>query len=329
MGCGLRRSGSIFTGDTNPRACTGSKRSIAVAIHECGENLFLVDLDLPREGFRRFISSWVYRPDDLTILVDPGPRASIPVLASALETLGIGRIDYILLTHIHVDHAGGAGLLLERYSSAQVLCHPQGIRHMIDPAKLWEGSRKVLAEIADLYGEIAPVAAGNIGYRKRIEAGGLLIDAFETPGHASHHLCFRIGGVLFAGEVAGITYPLDGGLYLRQATPPPFSYDIYRSSIKLAAASEASLICFGHWGCRRDGAKIFSLALEQLDAWLAIVGRHLERGSDPCEDAVFADFLAHDRALLLYPDLPADVRARERYFTGNSIRGIRDYLKAR
>ena len=300
-----------------------------MAIHECGEYLFLVDLDLPREGFQRFISSWVYRPRNLTILVDPGPRASIPVLTDALKTLGIGKIDYILLTHIHVDHAGGAGLLLLHYPAAQVICHPQGLRHMIDPAKLWEGSRKVLGEIADLYGEIAPVRADNIRYRERIEANDVIIESFETPGHASHHLCFRIGGILFAGEVAGITYPLDGGFYLRQATPPPFSYDIYRGSIELAAASEASLICFGHWGCRRDGAKIFSLALEQLDTWLTIVGRHLEQGSDPREDAVFADFLAHDRALLLYPDLPADIRARERYFTGNSIRGIRDYLKAR
>jgi glyoxylase-like metal-dependent hydrolase (beta-lactamase superfamily II) len=301
-----------------------------MAVQPYGENLRLIDLDLPREGFRTFISSWLYRPGDLTILVDPGPRSTIPVLLEALKTEGIDTLDYILLTHIHVDHAGGAGLLLARYPDARVICHPQGIRHMIDPAKLWEGSRKVLGEIAEAYGEIAPIPSGSIGVEERIEKGNLVIAAYETPGHAPHHLCFLIGDVLFAGEVAGINYPFrDGELYLRPATPPPFNYEIYRGSLEKASLLGAARLCFGHYGARTDSGNVFTLALAQLDNWLATVKKYRDNQPDSFEEPVFADLLAHDRGLRRYHELPPDIQARERYFSFNSIRGMREYLLKR
>jgi glyoxylase-like metal-dependent hydrolase (beta-lactamase superfamily II) len=301
-----------------------------MAVHAFGENLDLIDLDLPREGFRTFISSWLYRPGNLTILVDPGPLSTIPALLEALKKEGVDTLDYILLTHIHVDHAGGAGLLLERYPDARVICHPQGIRHMIDPAKLWEGSRKVLGDIALAYGEIIPIPTGNIAYEQRIVRGSLVIEACETPGHASHHLCFLSGEVLFTGEVAGINYPFpDGGLYLRPATPPPFSYEIYRGSLEKASLLGATRLCFGHYGSRTDAGHIFNLALEQLDNWLATVEKHRDERGDLFEERVFADLIAHDRGVHRYPELPPDIQARERYFSFNSIRGMREYLLKR
>jgi glyoxylase-like metal-dependent hydrolase (beta-lactamase superfamily II) len=301
-----------------------------MSVHALSENLWLIDLDLPREGFRTFISSWLYRPVDLNILVDPGPRSTIPVLQEALKRQGVETLDYILLTHIHVDHAGGAGLLLERYPDARVICHPQGLRHMVDPAKLWEGSLKVLGDIALAYGEIAAVPAGNIAYEQHIEAGTLTIDAVETPGHASHHLCFLIGDVLFTGEVAGISYPFgDGALYLRPATPPPFSYEIYRGSLEKASLLEAKSLCFGHYGLRTDAGPVFASALVQLDNWIATVLRHLDAGSEPFEQTVFADLVGNDAGVRRYHELPPDIQARERYFSFNSIRGMREYLLKR
>lgn len=117
-------------------------------IHECGNNLFLIDLDQPREGFRHFISSWILLEKGGAVLVDTGPRSTIPVLKQALRKLGITKIPYILLTHIHIDHAGGTGLLMNDYPEAKVICHPKGIRHMVQPEKLWESSRQVLGPLA-------------------------------------------------------------------------------------------------------------------------------------------------------------------------------------
>jgi len=133
------------------------------------ERLTCIDLDQPSlEGFRRFISSWLYRGPAFTLLVDPGPLSTIPHLVGELRRLGVGRLDAILLTHIHIDHAGGAGALLREFPEARVICHPEGIRHLIAPEKLWEGSRKVLGKLAEAYGEIVPVPAEKIGFQDLI-----------------------------------------------------------------------------------------------------------------------------------------------------------------
>ncbi|MDI6777341.1 MAG: MBL fold metallo-hydrolase [Syntrophales bacterium] len=290
------------------------------------ENLYLIDLDQPLEGFRKFISAWLYTPRDLTILVDPGPRSTIPVLVEALEKQEVKKIDYILLTHIHIDHAGGTGLLLKYYPNAQVICHLQAIRHMIAPARLWESSRKVLGDVAEAYGEIVPVPEESIGYQEYIKAGEVVIKVIQTPGHAPHHLCYQTGEILFAGEVAGVTYPLEHGLYLRIATPPVFNYEVYRDSLEKVVALDVSHICFSHYGNREDVKNVFATAFAQLDNWLAITEKHYRAESESFEESVFTELLKNDPGLAHYGDLPYNIQARERYFSLNSIRGIREYL---
>ena len=139
----------------------------------------LVKLNIPLEGFYNFIGCWIYYSGNQTILVDPGPRNTIATLVNALRERGIKNIDYILLTHIHIDHAGGVGLLLRYYPEAQVICHPEGIPHMIAPAKLWASSLKMLGPIAEAYGEIEPIPAGNISYTKKIALAGIIINVLE------------------------------------------------------------------------------------------------------------------------------------------------------
>jgi glyoxylase-like metal-dependent hydrolase (beta-lactamase superfamily II) len=298
-----------------------------MAIHKPLENLYIVDLDQPLEGFYNFLNSWVYRQDGITIAVDPGPRSTIPVLMEALKQLKVEKLDYILLTHIHIDHAGGAGLLVEHFPEARVICHPKGVKHMVDPTKLWEGSRQFLGKVADVYGKIAAVPEKNIGYQNPIDAGGVVINIFETPGHASSHLCYQIGNLLFLGEVAGINYPLDQALYLRIATPPPFIYEIYRASLEKAASLNVSHACFGHYGYRKDVRNVFDTALNQLDNWMATVEKHIRAGSDPFDELVYADLLKNDLGLSPYYSLPRDVQSREKIFSVNSIKGMKDYLE--
>ena len=297
--------------------------------HQPLKNLYLIDLDQPCVGFRKFISSWFYRKDGKSVLVDPGPSSSVTILLDALTSLGVERLDYILITHIHIDHVGGLGYLLKRYPEAVVVCHPQVIRHLVDPSKLWKGSLAVLGALAEMYGEIEPVPAANLVPELFLKADGLEIEGIKTPGHASHHVCYRLGDLLFVGEVAGVTYPLEAGLYLRIASPARFDYEQYRESVLKVAAIDVSHYCFAHYGYRRGGGggrEIFRSAVNQLDLWLEIVEKHRRRGSEPFEDAVFNEILQKDRAMALFDNLPPDIQERERYFSHNSIKGMRNYL---
>ena len=240
-------------------------------IQQFAPDLTLIDLDLPRTGFRKFISSWLVRRDGTTLLIDPGPRAVQETLRKALQFLGVTKIDAVLLTHIHMDHAGGAGCLLQDYPQARMLVHPKSIPHLRDPSRLWESSRLVLGSLADEYGSIEPVAEDRMFFEETTTVNNIRIQAVDTPGHAPHHLCLLIGDTLFAGEIAGIHYPLDETFYLRPATPAGFRLDIFRGSVEKAAALPAARICFGHYGCRTDPAMVMQKASEQLNRWVNII----------------------------------------------------------
>ncbi len=287
-----------------------------------------IDLDQALEGFRCFVSAWLVRRGGAVVVVDPGPRATLPRLLAALQERAVDRVDAVLLTHIHIDHAGGTGLLLERYPDARVVCHPKAIPHLVDPAKLWAGSCKVLGRVAEAYGEIAPVAADRIGFQDETQVGGLRVAAWDTPGHAPHHLCFQVEEVLFAGEVAGIRHPLPNGDYRRPATPPVFHYPVSQASLEAVARIPADWLCLGHYGAVRAPAVFLDEAGEQLTRWVETARRQRREDSRLWDEAVLADLRTHDPLFARFAELPADIQAREAYFTANSLKGIRGYLEA-
>ena len=282
-----------------------------------------IDLDLPTQpGFRKFISSWPYRNAGLTFLVDPGPLATIPHLLAELRRLGVERLDYILLTHIHIDHAGGAGALLATFPQAQVLCHPEGIRHLIAPEKLWQGTLKVLGTLADAYGEIVAVSTERISFRE--EVGPCRV--WMTPGHAQHHLSFQFGDLLFAGEVAGVHYPLAQGIFMRPATPPRFILEVAQESLAKLIALDPQRLVFAHYGLVEEAGKYLKIACAQLNLWVRGVATTAETAPEGREEAIIAWLLAHDEYYRNVEQLPEDIRARERYFLGNSLRGMIEYV---
>ena len=287
------------------------------------DNLYLIPLNLPREGFHHFLCAWLYKDDHTVILVDPGPRSTIAALLQALEEMKIRHIDHILLTHIHLDHAGGLGLLLEHYPDAKAICHPKGIPHLLKPAKLWEASKRVLYETAVLYGEPAPVAEKNLDCRRDFPAGEITVTVYETPGHAPHHLCYRIGEMLFTGEAAGIFYPMEKDLYLRIAAPPGFELGDYRKSLGLLRNMDASVLCFSHYGLSFEIEKLLHLASAQTELWATVIERCSSLESPLFEEKVFDALLAVDPGLSCFHQLPDDVKKREAYFLGNSFRGFR------
>ena len=164
--------------------------------------------------------------------VDVGTNTSVPHLLAALDELSIPRnaVDYILLTHVHLDHAGGAGLLLRSLPNAQAYVHPRGAAHMIDPAKLVAGSKVVYGEaaFATLYGELVPLPAHRVHQvadGERIALGGRTLELIHTPGHALHHYAVvdAAHSSIFPGDTFGISYrELDTarGAFLTPSTSP-------------------------------------------------------------------------------------------------------------
>ncbi len=289
-------------------------------------HLYLIDLEQKKTGFRNFISSWLFMNENTTFLIDPGPKYSIETLINALKEIGVVSIDYILLTHIHIDHAGAAGRLLEIFPQANIICHPKGIEHMVEPEKLWKGSLKVLGEIAEAYGKIIPIPADKISFQEEIKTGSGVIKVVETPGHAVHHISFLFNQTLFVGEAAGVNHHVNNTNYMRPATPPKFIMDISLASLDKVIDLNPDIICFGHHGYRKDSMVAMQQARKQMILWVEEVKGQLSLGEDNFTQRVFNTLLEKDPVFANFKHLDPDIQKREEYFVGNSIKGIKDFL---
>ncbi len=289
------------------------------------QNLFCIDLDQPAlPGFRRFISSWCWQSASSRLLVDPGPLSTIPRLLEQLRSAGVDHLDYILLTHIHIDHAGGAGELLKHFPDAQIICHPAGIEHLVDPDRLWQGSLQVLGKTAEAYGEIIAVPRDRIGFSAQL--GETAVRSFLTPGHARHHCCYLADDLLFAGEVAGVRSEVAQGIYMRPATPPKFILEIALDSLERMIALAPRRMVFAHYGLVDDALTHLEIGRKQLKLWVKGAA-----ATEPFEGEervrVFYDWLIErDPHFALIDQLPEDLRQREREFIGNSLRGMAEYV---
>lgn len=274
-----------------------------------------VDLSIAElPGFQSFIGAWVGSFAGLNFVVDPGPTVTIPQLLQALETLEISHLDFILLTHIHVDHAGGTGTLLKFHPGAKVVCHPEAIPHLVAPGRLIEGSRQTLGALMDSYGEIEALPVDSI-----LEVAKSGFEWLPTPGHSGHHVSFLIEKCLFAGESLGVIYPTRGARYLRPATPKRFFIKSYRDSIGLLKKVSADLVMFGHFGSLPYSVALCDRALKQLDIWESIIGSCGAK----TDDEIFSRILREDPNLADFKNLPQGVQSREATFMRNSIQGIR------
>jgi glyoxylase-like metal-dependent hydrolase (beta-lactamase superfamily II) len=236
----------------------------------------------------------------------------------------VTRLDYILLTHIHIDHAGGAGALLEEFPTAQVICHPEGVRHLVAPEKLWQGSQKVLGELARVYGEIVAIPAASISFAESVGTTG--VRSFLTPGHAQHHVSYLLDDLLFAGEVAGVRSDVPGGIYMRPATPPRFILSVALDSIDRMIALAPKGMVFAHYGLVENGLEHLRIARSQLLLWVRGVVATRQTAEEEREEALAVWLRKHDEIFRNGDRLPADIAARERYFLGNSLRGMIEFV---
>lgn len=211
-------------------------------------------VDVTPQGWG-FLASYLVDTGEGFIVVDTGPASSVDKLVNHLRETGRDPSDVrlIVLTHIHLDHAGGAGRLARLCGNARVLVHPRGARHLEDPSRLWEATRSVLGVVADYYGKPEPVPRDLIAVPRDGEVfrvGREEVQLVYTPGHASHHMSvfLRRSGVLFSGDAAGIRVELDGRVVEMPTTPPPFKPTAYLESLERMAGIQASSIVVGHYG---------------------------------------------------------------------------------
>ena len=290
------------------------------------DKLYLIALTPPLPGFDRFLGVWLYTGPP-AFLVDVGPSSTSAALLQALENIGVRHLDYLLMTHVHIDHAGGAGQITEAFPKARIVGHPKGLLHLVQPERLWKGALQTLGATAQGYGEIQAVPPDRI-----MDAAALddpLIQPIPTPGHAPHHISYRVGDILFAGEAGGVCLPtVNSQLYLRPATPPRFFLDTTLNSIDRLRAVAPRKIAYSHFGVYTGAKKRLESHAEQLLLWQSIIGGVLSEGElhDPCK-ACLERLLGEDVRLGGYRALPVSEQRREEGFLRNSIQGFIGYLQ--
>jgi glyoxylase-like metal-dependent hydrolase (beta-lactamase superfamily II) len=219
--------------------------------------------------------------------VDTGTNYSVPRLLAELseKRIAVDAVDYVILTHVHLDHAGGAGLLMQQLPNARAVIHPRGVRHMVDPGALIAGATAVYGadEVQASYGDLVPIPAeriitANDGHR--IDLAGRELLCIDTPGHARHHICIwdARSRAFFPGDTFGLSYrefDTDKGAFiLPTSTPVQFEPEALHASIDRMLGFEPQQMFLTHYSRVTDVERLASDLHEQIDAMVAIARKH-------------------------------------------------------
>lgn len=221
-------------------------------------------------------------------LVETGPTTSSDAVLRGLRSLGMGSDDlaHIVVTHIHLDHAGGVGTLAARFPRATVWVSERGAPHLADPTKLVASTQRVYGEerMRQLFGEVEPVPSGRlraIADGDTVLLGNRALDVLYTPGHASHHVCLvdSESGAVFTGDALGVHLP--DVRVLRPATPPPdFDIELAVASIERIRSRARSILLLSHFGSVSEVDHICELAASRIRSWGEVVRNALEAAED-------------------------------------------------
>jgi glyoxylase-like metal-dependent hydrolase (beta-lactamase superfamily II) len=254
-------------------------------------------VDLHFRGRPHAIATGVVTSAGQTALVDPGPTTCLERLEEGLHAQGIrlAEVTHLLLTHIHLDHAGAAGTIVARHPHIEVVVHERGAVHMIDPAKLLDSATRLYGEHMDrLWGEFLPVPAGRVrplAGGERLAIAGRTFEVAYTPGHASHHVSYfdPSSGLAFVGDTAGIC--IEGSYILPPTPPPDIDLEAWERSARRIEAWQPRTLFLTHFGpSPLPPATHLQTLLDHLQTTSGIARALLsEEGSDEERAARFAD----------------------------------------
>lgn len=271
---------------------------------ECSEvapGLFMIDAHM--FGAAENLSTYVV-PEPVPTLVEPGPATCHDLVLAGLDALGLDDVAQVVVTHVHLDHAGGAGTIAARFPRAEVFVHERGARHLSDPTKLVGSATRIYGEdgMARLWGEMRPVAAERLralGEGDSIPlGGGRRLDVWYTPGHAKHHMSLVDSetGIVLVGDSVGLSFP--GVEVVHPITPPPdIDVDSMIAQLHRYAALAPPALAFAHFGLRTDVAHVLEESERRLRLWASVALRLAEESpvtvGAELEAVNHADLVAH------------------------------------
>jgi len=268
--------------------------------------------DVQFRGVPNLIACGILETRSGLILVDPGPASTLDPLSAAIAPLGgLERVTHVLLTHIHLDHAGACGLLVQRHPHIRIVVHPIGAPHLIRPDRLIRSAQRIYgARLDALWGPILPIPAAQVesaAHATEIILGERRLHALYTPGHASHHMAWhdRLTDTLFAGDAAGMRV-LESPLIIPVAPPPDIDIEHWDQSLELLASQGAKQLFLTHFGpVNAIGAHLAAMH-RRLHAWSASVAASLAQDGDDRERAArFHEAEMRHAHAVVPPDLMA------------------------
>ncbi len=296
-------------------------------------------LDVNWTGRARSIAAALLESDGQRAIVDPGPGSTLATLRATLRErlrsrgIGVADLDAILLTHIHLDHAGATGSLVQENPRLAVYVHELGAPHMRDPSKLLASAARLWPDtLHQLFGETLPVPAENLRILQggeTLKLGARKLDVVYTPGHASHHVSYfdDAEGVAFVGDTTGIR--IDNGPYILPPTPPPdIDLGIWDKSMDTILARRPARLCLTHFGYSDNPAAHIAEFRERLHRWADVAAECLR--SAPNEAAALEAFMARSHREM--EERLGDVATQHHAFTAGlnlSFLGLARYLRKR
>lgn len=255
-------------------------------VEPIGQGIYAIDTGFHRP---RFDAAYLMVQEGRAAFIDTGTNHAVPRLLAALEALGLAReaVDYVIPTHVHLDHAGGAGALMAELPRATMVVHPRGARHMIDPAALYEGALAVYgqAEMDRSYGRLVPVDAARVRTTEdgwKLDFAGRPLHFIDTPGHCKHHHCVWDGASRgwFTGDTFGLSYrELDNAqgepFLVPTTTPVQFEPEALRASVERLLSFDPQCMYLTHYGRVDNVRALGERLLDQLDI-VVDMGRRLQ-----------------------------------------------------
>jgi len=246
-----------------------------VTVTDLGDSLYMIDAGIHDEPER--LACYLFDTPN-RVLIECGPSNVLPNLTAALDSIGVTDVAAMVVTHIHLDHAGGAGHFAERYPGSLIGVHTAGARHLVDPTRLWDSAERIYTPegMQHLWGPMRPVSEDRLlvlDEGSEIDlGGGRRLDVMYTPGHAKHHIVFseEVSGGMFVGDSVGIAFP--HGHMVQPVTPPPdFDEPQTVQQLRRMAARQPGFVGFAHYGVTGDSARVFDEAELRLHEWVEFV----------------------------------------------------------